>query len=80
MIRMTLSNGCSIPGELAAIAGKYEKDPQGFREAGKEYTARQIHRFIGAGADGLHIYTMNRHGDVSDILRASGIRSPQTRI
>jgi len=73
--RMTLSNGCSIPGELAAIIAKYGDDLQSFKKAGQEYTVRQIHRYIAAGIDGLHIYTLNRYEDVSEIVIASGIRS-----
>ncbi|MDR3296468.1 MAG: methylenetetrahydrofolate reductase [Clostridiales Family XIII bacterium] len=75
IIRMTVSNGCSIPAELAAIIGKYEKDPDGFKKAGKEYTVKQIHRFMAAGIGGLHIYALNKYEDVSDIVNASGIRT-----
>jgi methylenetetrahydrofolate reductase (NADPH) len=74
IIRMTVANGCSIPAELATIIGKYAQDPDSFKKAGKEYSVKQIHRFIAAGIDGLHIYTLNRYEDVSDIVTASGIR------
>jgi methylenetetrahydrofolate reductase (NADPH) len=86
IITMTLSNGCSIPAELAAIIGAYSARPTDdeaarkriaadFKKAGKEYTIRQIHRFIAAGVDGLHIFTLNKSDDVSEIVRASGIRT-----
>jgi methylenetetrahydrofolate reductase (NADPH) len=68
VIRMTLSNGCSIPAELAAIIGKYEDDEQGFLEAGKAFTVRLIERYIAAGARGLHIYTLNKYKDVAEIV------------
>jgi methylenetetrahydrofolate reductase (NADPH) len=71
-IRMTLSNGCSIPRELAEIIGKYEDNPSDFKKAGKEYTARQIGRFLDAGANGLHVYTMNKHEDIGEILINAG--------
>ncbi|MDR2133035.1 MAG: methylenetetrahydrofolate reductase [Clostridiales Family XIII bacterium] len=73
-IRTTVFNGCSIPAELASIFGKYGDDPESFKKAGKEYTIGLMERFIKAGIDGLHIYTMNKHEDVGDILRTSGIR------
>jgi methylenetetrahydrofolate reductase (NADPH) len=76
-IRMALSNGCSIPGELAALIGRYEKDPEGFRKAGKEYSVRQIHRYLAAGIDGLHIYTLNKCEDVCEIVTVSGVKSVQ---
>ncbi|MDR2610210.1 MAG: methylenetetrahydrofolate reductase [Clostridiales Family XIII bacterium] len=69
-IKMTLSNGCSIPAELAAIMGRYRDDAEAFRAAGKDYTARLIERYRDLGADGIHIYTLNKHEDVSDIVRA----------
>jgi methylenetetrahydrofolate reductase (NADPH) len=73
-IRMTLSNGCSIPAELAAIIGRYGEDPDEFRKAGIEYTVKQIHRFMAAGIAGLHIYTLNKWEDVETILTEAGIR------
>jgi methylenetetrahydrofolate reductase (NADPH) len=73
-VRMALSNGCSIPGELAAIMGKYGDDPVSFKNAGKDYSVRQIHRYMAAGIDGLHIYTLNKYEDVSDIVSAAGIK------
>ncbi|MDR1778884.1 MAG: methylenetetrahydrofolate reductase [Clostridiales Family XIII bacterium] len=67
-IRMSLSNGVSIPADLAAICGRYEKDEESFRKAGMEFTVGLIERYIAAGIDGLHLYTLNRHEDVSTIL------------
>lgn len=74
IIRMTLSNGCSIPAELSAIIGRYGDDPDDFRKAGIEYTVNQIFRFIEAGIVGLHLYTLNRYKDVETIITSSGIR------
>ncbi|MDR0315656.1 MAG: methylenetetrahydrofolate reductase [Treponema sp.] len=73
VIRMTLFNGCSIPAELAAIMGKYEKDPPSFTKAGIEYTVAQIHRYMAAGIDGLHLYTLNKWEKITEIVRAAGI-------
>jgi methylenetetrahydrofolate reductase (NADPH) len=74
IIRMTVSNGCSIPAELAAIIGRYGEDPDEFKKAGIEYTIEQIHRFIEAGIGGLHIYTLNKWEDIETIVAGSGIR------
>jgi methylenetetrahydrofolate reductase (NADPH) len=73
IIRMTLSNGCSIPAELAAILGKYQNDPESFTKAGIEYTVSQIHRYIAAGIDGLHLYSLNKWEKLTEILKAAGI-------
>ena len=74
IIRMTVSNGCSIPAELAAIIGRYGDDPAEFKKAGIEYTINQIYRFMEAGIEGLHIYTLNKWEDVETIMDGCGIR------
>jgi methylenetetrahydrofolate reductase (NADPH) len=73
IIRMTVSNGCSIPAELAVILGKYPDNPESFAKAGMEYTAIQIHRYIAAGIDGLHLYSLNKWEKLTEILQAAGI-------
>ena len=74
IIRMTIgTNGCSIPADLAVLIGKYGEEPEAFAEAGKEYTVKQIFRFINAGVDGIHIFTLNKYDDVADILHMAGI-------
>lgn len=73
IIRMTVSNGCSIPRELAEIIGKYGDNPEEFKKAGKEYTAKQISKYMDAGINGIHIYSLNKYKDIVDILNASDI-------
>ena len=73
IIRMTLSNGCSVPAELAAIIGRYQNDPKSFTQAGIEYTVAQVHRFIAAGTNGLHLYSLNKWQKITEILKAAGI-------
>ena len=67
-VKMTLSNGCSIPADLARLFGRWEKSPDDFRKAGKEYTAELIERFRDAGADGIHLYTLNKYEDIADLV------------
>ena len=74
IIRMTLSNGCSIPAKIAAIIGKYGDKPDEFKKAGIAYTVEQIFRFMEAGIAGLHIYTLNKWEDVETIMNQAGIR------
>lgn len=75
IINMTVSNGCSIPKELAEIIGKYGSDPAEFKKAGKDYTVRQIQRLVSEGVDGLHIFTLNKFDDTAEIVQMSGIGS-----
>lgn len=74
-IRMTLSNGCSIPKDLAELIGKYGDNDADYKKAGIEYTANLIHRYMNAGIEGLHMYALNKYDDVAEILNASGIRT-----
>lgn len=74
IIRMTLGNGISIPRDLAEIIGRYGNNEEDFKMAGQEYTIKQIHKFISAGVDGLHIYSLNKWQEVMSIILESGIR------
>lgn len=79
-LKMTLStNGCSIPRELAELISRWYNDPDGFRKAGKEYSAKLIQEYINCGIDGLHIYTLNKSNDVRDILRMAGVHAPRKK-
>ncbi|MDR0886863.1 MAG: methylenetetrahydrofolate reductase [Clostridiales Family XIII bacterium] len=72
-IRMSLSNGVSIPAELSAIMGRYKDDAASFKEAGMEYTERLLGSYIDAGAEGIHLYTLNKYKDISEIIELSGV-------
>lgn len=64
---VTLS-GSSIPKELADIIAKYGDDKEDMRKAGVDYAIRQILDLKEHGADGIHIYTMNRVKTTSEIM------------
>jgi methylenetetrahydrofolate reductase (NADPH) len=85
IINMTVSNGCSIPPELAAIIGKYtpvrgaseavvREAASDFKKAGMEYTVKSLWDYMSAGVDGIHIYALNKSADVAKIVLDSGIR------
>jgi methylenetetrahydrofolate reductase (NADPH) len=80
LLRMTLSNGCSVPAELAALIGKYGDDPEEFKKAGIQYTIEQIHRYMAAGVQGIHLYTLNKGEEVEAIVVGSGIREAVTGV
>lgn len=73
-LSMALSNGCSIPRELAEIFGKYGEEPEDFKKAGKEFTVRQIERIVKEDIAGLHIFALNKYDDVADIYKASVLK------
>ena len=73
-IRHCLSmNGCAVPRELARHISKYYDDPVGFRDAGIDYTVRQIYQYAALGVNDLHIYALNQSAAVDEILKRAGL-------
>lgn len=68
---VTLS-GSSIPKELSDLIAAYGEQPEEMRKAGIDYAIRQINDLKTHGADGIHIYTMNRPGTAAQIVEAVG--------
>jgi methylenetetrahydrofolate reductase (NADPH) len=52
--------GASIPPRFARIMSRYEHSPDALAEAGMAYATEQIIDLLSWGADGVHLYTMNR--------------------
>ena len=75
LVRMTLSNGCSIPAEVAALVGRYGESEESFRSAGHAFTVSLVQRLTQEGANGIHLYTLNRFEDVADLVFDAGIRA-----
>ena len=74
LVRMTLSNGCSIPAEVAALVGRYGESEESFRAAGHHFTVSLVSRMIQEGASGIHLYTLNQFEDVADLVVDAGMR------
>jgi len=74
--RMTTLCGASLPKKLTRILYRYEHNPEALKEAGIAYATEQIIDLISWGADGIHIYTMNRPEVTRTIMNnISSIRS-----
>ncbi len=58
--RMVFMCGASLPSPVIKILAKYEDDPDSLKAAGVEYAASQLEDLKAHGAEGLHLYTMNR--------------------
>ena len=52
--------GASIPPRFARSMSRYEHSPEARSEAGIAYATEQIIDLLSWGADGIHLYTMNR--------------------
>ncbi len=70
---ITAKSGCSIPASLVLMMDKYGSNPDDLRKAGIEYAAKQIRELMENGADGIHLYTMNRPISTENILKQAGI-------
>ena len=58
--RMIFMCGASLPSPIIRLLNRYEGDDEALRRAGIEYAAAQLRGLRDAGADGLHVYTMNK--------------------
>ena len=84
-------NGCVMPRKLCEIISKnwifpnpFDKDPfdaavdekkAAFKEAGIEYTIRQVDEYRALGVNGIHLYALNKWKDVSEIIDRCGLRT-----
>lgn len=66
-------SGCSIPAKLVLMMDKYANNPEDLKKAGIEYSAQQIRDLVDNGADGIHLYTMNRPKSAKAILEMAGL-------
>jgi len=64
--------GVSIPAEVLRLLDRWGDDAAGLRRAGTEYAVRQVRGLLDEGAPGVHLYTMNRVHQISDIVRGAG--------
>lgn len=70
--RMVFMCGASLPSPVIKILAKYENDPESLQAAGVEYATRQLCDLKEHGADGLHLYTMNRPAIAATIMERLG--------
>ncbi len=54
--------GAKIPPAVRRFVGAYGHNAEAMREAGIAYATQQISDLLASGADGIHIYSMNKAG------------------
>jgi methylenetetrahydrofolate reductase (NADPH) len=67
--RMAELGGTPIPSHIANAFAQVENDPQAVRELGVEIATSLCQELLGAGAPGLHFYTMNSSTATQEIYR-----------
>ena len=63
-------SGTSIPKAFSDIVARYGENPEDMRKAGIDYAIRQIMDLQEYGADGIHIYSMNKPKTTAEIVNA----------
>ena len=63
-------SGTSIPKAFSDLVARYGESPEDMRKAGIDYAIRQMQDLIDGGADGVHIYSMNKPKMTAEIVAA----------
>lgn len=61
-------SGTSIPKAFSDLVARYGESPEDMRKAGIDYAIRQILDLKEYGADGIHIYSMNKPKTTAEIM------------
>ena len=70
--RMVFMCGASLPPPSSRSSPSTKNDPESLQVAGVDYAARQLCDLKEHGADGLHLYTMNRPAIAATIMERLG--------
>ncbi|ABO50707.1 5,10-methylenetetrahydrofolate reductase [Desulforamulus reducens MI-1] len=64
--------GASMPAKLLMLVDKYGDNAEDMEKAGIEYASQQVRDLLESGVDGIHLYTMNKPQQVTEILKNVG--------
>ena len=71
MVSTTIAmSGTSIPKAFSDLVVKYGDSAEDMKKAGVDYAIRQLQDLIDNGADGVHIYSMNKPKTTKEIVDA----------
>lgn len=63
-------SGTSIPKAFSDLVARYGENPEDMRKAGIDYAIRQIQDLMEYGAEGIHLYSMNKPKTTEEIMKA----------
>jgi len=66
--------GASMPANLLKLVDRYEHDPQAMAKAGIEYASNQVQDLLKNQVPGVHLYTMNKWAQISEIIHNVRLR------
>lgn len=70
--RMITLCGASMPAKLLILVDKYGDNPEDMEKAGIEYASQQVQDLLDNGVEGIHLYTMNKCQQITQILKNVG--------
>ena len=73
IFRMVTLSGGSIPAALSRLYALYGEDEEAFMKHGLDYAKNQVRALAEHGVDGIHLYTMNKHEAILEIIQDTGI-------
>ncbi|SHE85388.1 methylenetetrahydrofolate reductase [NAD(P)H] [Desulforamulus putei] len=65
--------GASMPAKLLMMVDKYGDNNEEMEKAGIEFASQQVRDLIENGVEGIHLYTMNKPRQITEILKNVGI-------
>jgi methylenetetrahydrofolate reductase (NADPH) len=68
--KMIYLGGASIPARLFKLVDKYANEPEEMKKAGIEYAIQQIDDLLDNQVPGVHLYTMNKWSQISEIVHS----------
>ena len=71
LMRMRSISGSSAPYRLFSLINRFHNDSEAMKEVGINYTVYQIMDLIANGADGIHIYTMNKPEIAMEVVHST---------
>ena len=64
--------GASMPAKLLMMVEKYGENAEDMEKAGLEYASEQVQDLLNNGIEGIHLYTMNKPKQITEILKNVG--------
>lgn len=66
--RIVSLSGAKLPAKITKAVAKFENNPEALYQAGINYAVDQITDLVANGADGIHLYSMNKPKTATDIF------------
>jgi methylenetetrahydrofolate reductase (NADPH) len=65
--------GASMPARLLKLVDRYEDNPEAMEKAGIEYASEQIEDLLSCHVPGIHLYTMNKWAQITEVVNNVGL-------